>query len=238
MILGIVDRDRVAAAPACDPSRIDAARLCRGSSIALFLALAINPLVEDGFRTHAASAAPRATRSASPRSCSCSSRVRRSASAALFIPTLVDNVNKFVDAVPGYVDDSRRAGAGSASSRRSTTSSRRSAGADQQRRREAVLGFSGAAVSVTKGVVNIVLGAITIIVPDLLHAARGPGLGRALLRAPPARVAAALAPCRPRHLRQVGGYVTGNLLISFIAGIADDVRAARSRRSLTRSRSG
>ena len=89
--------------------------------VSLFLAMALNPAV-DWFMRHGVKRA--ATRPGSP---TCSPCVAIGAIGYAFIPTLVNQVNDFVQAVPGYVDDlTKGQGQASASSRRSTTSSRRS----------------------------------------------------------------------------------------------------------------
>jgi predicted PurR-regulated permease PerM len=66
--------------------------------IALFLALAINPLVEVLERRGLA-------RGVAASVALLIVLLGVAGVAALFVPTLVDNVNKFVDAVPGYIDD-------------------------------------------------------------------------------------------------------------------------------------
>ena len=128
-------------------------------------------------------------------------------------------MNKFVDAVPGYIDDvtKGRGRLGFLETKYHVVEKVREQIDNGGAKR--LLGLSGAAVSITKGVVNIVIGTITIIVPDLLHAAGGPGLGRAVLR-PPARRSRSRAGARSgaTSTEQIGGYVTGNLVISLIAG--------------------
>jgi predicted PurR-regulated permease PerM len=81
-----------------------------------------------------------------------------------------------------------------------------------------LLGLSGAAVSVTKGVVSIVAGTVTIVFLTFFMVLEGPNwLERFYALLPPES--------QPRWRRvgreiygTVGGYVTGNLLISVIAG--------------------
>jgi Predicted permease len=123
--------------------------------IALFLALAINPLVEvlerRGLgRGVAASVALVIV------------LLGVAGVAALFVPTLVDNVNKFVDAVPGYIDDvtKGRGRFGFLETKYHVVEKVREQINNGGAKR--LLGLSGAAVSITKGVVNIVLGTITI----------------------------------------------------------------------------
>ena len=82
-----------------------------------------------------------------------------------------------------------------------------------------MLGLTGAAISITKSVISLVVATDHDHVPDLLHAARGAGVDRAV------STACCPSESQPRWrrvghdiYRTVGGYVTGNLLISLIAG--------------------
>jgi predicted PurR-regulated permease PerM len=180
--------------------------------IALFLALAINPLVEWLQR--------RGVRS----------RGLASGSAfvivllflvligALFIPTLVRNVNNLVDAVPGYVDDITKGKGrlGFLETKYHVVEKVRQQVENGGARR--LLGFSGTAVAITKGVVNIVVGIVTVTFLTFFMLLEGPQwIDRLFGLLPPAS--------QPRWrkvghdiYRTVGGYVTGNLLISLIAG--------------------
>ncbi|MFL5938157.1 MAG: AI-2E family transporter [Gaiellaceae bacterium] len=138
---------------------------------------------------------------------------------AIFIPTLVDNVNKFTDAVPGYVDDLTKGKGrfGFLETKYHVVEKVReqidNGGAKK------LLGLSGAAVSVTKGVVNIVIGIVTIIFLTFFMVMEGPAWVD--------RAYSLLSPeSQPRWRKvghdiysTVGGYVTGNLLISLIAGV-------------------
>ena len=180
--------------------------------ISLFLALAINPLVEwlqqrgierRGLATTLAFLLV---------------MLGIAALGALFIPTLVDNVNKFVAAVPGYVDDvtKGRGRLGFLETKYHVVEKIQEQLDNGGAKR--VLGLSGAALSITKGVVNIVIGAITITFLTFFMVLEGPAwVERFYGLLPPES--------QPRWRRvgrdvykQVGGYVTGNLVISVIAG--------------------
>jgi predicted PurR-regulated permease PerM len=181
--------------------------------VALFLALAINPLVELLNRRV----------------------VRRRGLAvgiavllvliviagigALFIPTLVDQVNRFVDAVPGYVDDltKGRGRLGFLETKyhivEKTKDWIRKGGTSK------VFGLTGTALAVTKSVLNVVVATITITVLTIFMLLEGPVWMESIY--------GLLSPERqPRWrrigydiYRTVGGYVNGNLLISLIAGV-------------------
>ena len=181
-------------------------------AISVFLALAINPLVEwlqrrglrrRGVATTAAFALV---------------MLGVAAIGALFVPTLVDNVNKFVDAVPSYVDDLTKGKGrfGFLETKYHVVEKVREQIENGGAKR--LLGLSGAAVSITKGVINIVVGTITIIFLTFFMLLEGPAWVE--------RFYSLLSPeSQPRWravgrdiYRQIGGYVTGNLVISLIAG--------------------
>ena len=180
--------------------------------VALFLALAINPLVELLQRrgVHRRGLAAGAA---------CLLVVLSLAIiGALFVPTLVRNVNSFADAVPGYVDDvtAGRGRLGFLETKYHIVEKVR-----QQVKKggaKRLLGLSGAAVAITKGVVNIVLGVVTVAFLTFFMLLEGPEWIE--------RVYGLLPPdSQPRWrgvgsdiYRTIGGYVTGNLLISLIAG--------------------
>jgi predicted PurR-regulated permease PerM len=180
--------------------------------ISLFLALAINPLVEllqrRGIRRRGVAASVALLLVL----------LGVAGVAALFVPTLVDNVNKFVDAVPGYIDDltKGRGRFGFLETKYHVVEKVREQISNGGAKR--LLGLSGAAVSITKGVVNIVLGTITIIFLTFFMLVEGPVWVE--------RFYSLLSPeSQPRWravgrdiYRQIGGYVTGNLAISVIAG--------------------
>jgi len=136
----------------------------------------------------------------------------------LFIPTLVDQVNDFARKVPDYLDD--------------LTKGRGRLGFLQEKyhlvdkARDAVreggaaklFGVSGTAVAVAKGVVTAVVATLTIAFMTFFMLLEGPKWIE--------RLYSLLQPASRRRwqkvghdiYRVVGGYVTGNLLISLIAG--------------------
>ena len=180
--------------------------------VALFLAMALNPAVE-WFMRHG---------------------VKRRGYAAgltfvialaviagigyLFIPTLVNNVNDFAHALPGYVHDltKGRGRLGFLETKYHIVEKIRDAvntgGASK------VLGLTGAAISITKSVISIVVATITIAFLTFFMLLEGPAWMDRFFGLIPER-------SRPRWqkvgydiYRTVGGYVSGNLLISLIAG--------------------
>ena len=185
--------------------------------IALFLAVALNPLVE-WLQAHGIR--------------------RRGAAVGLtmfgvvglltliglaFVPIVVGEVGDFADAVPDYVED--------------VTAGRGPLGFLEsdyhivQRVREAIaeggpgriLGYSGTAIGVARGVVTVVVGAITIFVLVVFMLLEGPKWVERLFHQ--------LAPESEERWRRigkrvnttVGGYVSGALLIALIAGITTGI---------------
>jgi predicted PurR-regulated permease PerM len=136
----------------------------------------------------------------------------------LFIPTLVDQVNNFAHQVPNYLDDitKGRGRLGFLQEKYHLVDKAREAldkgGASK------LFGISGTALALAKGVVTAVLATLTIIFMTFFMLLEGPKwVERFFLLLKPAS--------RPRWqavghdiYRTVGGYVTGNLLISLIAG--------------------
>ena len=132
---------------------------------------------------------------------------------ALFIPTLISQVNDFVQAVPGYVRDlttgadrwgswRRSTTSSSASRRRSTRGARR--GVDRAERRQTLV--TGVAATVT------------IIFMTFFMLLEGPGWLERLFGVLPRHSEARWRAVGRDVARTVSGYVTGNLLISLVAG--------------------
>jgi predicted PurR-regulated permease PerM len=136
----------------------------------------------------------------------------------LFIPTLVDQVNSFAHKVPDYLDDitKGRGRLGFLQEKYHLVDKARKAlregGASK------LFGISGTAVAIAKGVVTAVVATLTIAFMTFFMLLEGPNwMNRfySLLRPGSRRRWQAVG-----HdiYRTVGGYVTGNLLISLIAG--------------------
>ncbi len=182
-------------------------------AISLFLALALNPAVEWLQRWRGLK--------------------RRGAAAAVayllalglivaigftFVPTLVSQVNDFVDKLPDYAHDITHGQGrlGFLETKYHIQERIRKAVSDGGATK--VLGLSGVAVSVAKSVISIVVASITILFMTYFMLLEGPSwVERGFGLLPESS--------RPRWrkvgheiYRTVGGYVTGNLLISLIAG--------------------
>jgi predicted PurR-regulated permease PerM len=137
---------------------------------------------------------------------------------ALFIPTLVEQVNEFVDAVPGYVEDltAGRGRLGFLEREFEITDRVRSAIEDGGASR--ILGLSGTALAITKGVVTAVVATVTIAFLTLFMLLEGPRWVERFYSLLPAEKQPRWRAIGNDIYRTIGGYVTGNLTISLIAG--------------------
>src|SRR6201993_3172115 len=81
-----------------------------------------------------------------------------------------------------------------------------------------VLGFSGAAISVTKGVLNFIVGTVTVAFLTFFMLLEGPDWMERFYGLLPPESQPRWRAVGHDIYRQVGGYVTGNLAISLIAG--------------------
>ena len=198
---------------------LKAERILVWTFTSLLLALALNPAIEVfqrlGVRRRGAAAALVYVLAA----------IFIAGIGALIIPTLVQQVGDFVDALPGYVQqltagrgplgflerdyhvvervhDAISGGGGGAAS---------------------LAGGAGTALDVTRSVVTFVAGVVTITFMTLFMLLEGPAwIDRSIRMLPESR--------QPRWreiaddiYRMVGRYVTGNLLISLIAGTATTI---------------
>jgi predicted PurR-regulated permease PerM len=135
-----------------------------------------------------------------------------------FIPTLVSQVNDFVQAVPGYVDDltKGRGRLGFLETKYHIVEKIRDAVSSGGTSK--VLGLTGAAISITKSVVSLVVAIITIIFLTFFMLLEGPAWMDRFYGLLPERLQPRWRRIGHDVYRTVGGYVSGNLLISLIAG--------------------
>ena len=182
--------------------------------VALFLAMALNPAVEwvqrRGIKRRGLAVAVVFT----------GALLLIVAIAATFVPTLVREVNDFADAVPGYVEDLTKGRGKLGFLERDYQIVEKIRDAISTGGVASVLGLTGTALSVTKSVFNAIIAAITITFLTLFMLLEGPSWTDRFFALLPDK-------SRPRWrrvgvdiYRAVGGYVTGNLAISVIAGAA------------------
>jgi predicted PurR-regulated permease PerM len=185
--------------------------------IALFLALALNPAVDRlqrrvGDRRGAATGVVFVVTLAAI-----------AGIGALFIPTLVHQVDDFANKVPDYLDDitKGRGRLGFLETKYHLVDKAREALSEGGAKK--LFGLSGTALALTRSVITVVVGIVTIAFMTFFMLLEGPAWverGYGLL--PPASQPRWRAVGRDIY-RTVGGYVTGNLLISLIAGVSTTI---------------
>jgi predicted PurR-regulated permease PerM len=137
---------------------------------------------------------------------------------ATFVPKLVDEVNGFVQATPDYVHDLThgRGRLGFLETKYHVVEKVReqvkSGGASR------VLGLSGAALSVTRSVITVVAATVTIVFLTFFMLLEGRMWVERVYSLLPAGSEERWRRVGDELYRTVGGYVTGNILISVIAG--------------------
>ncbi|MGZ8707532.1 MAG: AI-2E family transporter [Gaiellaceae bacterium] len=181
--------------------------------VAIFLALALNPavgwLLAHGIKRRGAAVAITFI----------GAIVLIAALAATIVPTIVAQMNDFVDALPGYVD---RVAAGEGRLgflEREYQITDRVREALSEGSASRVLGLSGTALAVTKGVVTAVIATVTIAFLTLFMLLEGPAWMERLYGLLPEEKQPRWRAIGHDVYRTIGGYVTGNLTISLIAGV-------------------
>ena len=137
---------------------------------------------------------------------------------ATFVPKLVDEVNGFVQASPNYVHDLTHGRGRLGFLERKYHVVEKVRAQVKKGGTAKVLGLSGAALSVTKSVITLIAATVTIVFLTFFMLLEGRSWMERCYSLFPAE-------SRPRWRRvghdiykTVGGYVTGNILISLIAG--------------------
>src|SRR5262249_29115402 len=137
-----------------------------------------------------------------------------------FIPKLVDEVNGFVQALPGYAHDLThgRGRFGFLERKYHVVEKVR----EQVKKGGAarVLGLSGEAIAVTKSVLTIIAATVTIVFMSFFMLLEGGALVERFYSVMPESAQPRWRRLGDEIYRTVGGYVTGNLLISVIAGVS------------------
>ena len=187
-------------------------------AVAIFLALALNPAVDAlqrrGLKHRGAAAAVTALFAIGA----------IVAVGALFIPTLVNEVRGFATALPGYIDDvsAGRGPLGRFSERyhldeRVREAIQRGGGA------QSLFGLSGTALSITKSIITFIVATVTIAFMTFFMLLEGPTWMERIYSLIPERSRDTWRGIGSQIYHTVGGYVTGNLLISVIAGASTTI---------------
>ena len=181
--------------------------------VAVFLALALNPAV-DWLERHGVERRGLAVAIAFV-----GAILAIAALAATVVPTIVAQVNDFIEAVPDYVEDltAGRGRLGFLEREYQITERVREALAEGGA--SGVLGLSDTALAVTRGVVTAVVATVTIAFLTLFMLLEGPKWVERFYGLLPAEKQPRWRAIGEQIYRTIGGYVTGNLTISLIAGI-------------------
>ena len=180
--------------------------------ISLFLALALNPAVEwfqrRGLKRRGAATAATYVATLG----------FFVAIGFLFVPTLVNQVNEFVQRLPDYAHDITHGRGRLGFLETKYHIQERIHDAIKEGGTKKVLGLSGAAVSVARGVITIVVATVTIAFMTFFMLLEGPRWMDRFYGLLPERSQERWRKVGYDIYRTIGGYVTGNLLISLIAG--------------------
>jgi predicted PurR-regulated permease PerM len=141
----------------------------------------------------------------------------------LVIPPLVEQVNEFASKVPDYIDDltKGRGRFGFLETKYHITDRIREA--VEEGGASKVFGLSGTAISITKSVLTMVAAVITIIALTYFMLLEGPTWLDRFYSLFSDKTATRLRGIFGNIGTVVGGYVTGNLLISVVAGVSSGV---------------
>ena len=141
----------------------------------------------------------------------------------LLVPPLVQQVRELVDAVPDIIDDltAGRGPFGFLQTKYHIVDRVRAA--VQTQGAGGVLGITGAGLAVARGVVTAVAGAVAIAFLTFFMLLDGRGLVERFYAFLPETARPRWQRIGTEIYRTVGGYVTGNILISVIAGIASAI---------------
>jgi predicted PurR-regulated permease PerM len=186
-------------------------------AIALFLALALNPLVDwlqrHGVRRRGLAAAVAFG----------SAIVVIAGLGALFIPTLISEVNDFADAVPGYVQDITEGRGRLGFLQTEYQIVDRVEEAVERGGASQILGGAGTAIDVTRSILTIVVATITIVVMTFFMLLEGPRWIERFYALLPEDSQPRWRAVGWRIYHTVGGFVSGALLIALIAGVSSGI---------------
>jgi predicted PurR-regulated permease PerM len=141
----------------------------------------------------------------------------------LLLPPLIDQVRSFVEYVPQVVDDLTRGRGPFGFLETEYHIVERVRDAVEKQGAGGVLGVTGAGLAVARGVVTAVAGAVAIGFLTFFMLLDGPRLVDRFYNFLPAETRPRWQRIGHEIYRTVGGYVTGNVLISVIAGAASAI---------------
>jgi predicted PurR-regulated permease PerM len=181
--------------------------------VALFLALALNPLV-DWIQRHGVRRRAFATGIAFVGALGVIAAL-----GGTLVPILVGEVSDFADALPGYVEDLTKGRGRLGFLERDYQIVERVEEAVSEAGAGSILGYSGTALAVTRGVITAVVAVITIAVLTFFMLLEGPTWIERALALLPEESAARWRRIGYDIYRTVGGFVTGAITIALVAGV-------------------
>jgi predicted PurR-regulated permease PerM len=137
----------------------------------------------------------------------------------VFIPPLVDQITKFVHALPGLVDDLTKGHGPLGFLERKYQVVERVRSATTGKSAGGLLGEAGSAFSAIQGVATTVVGLIIIAFLTFFMLLEGPEWRRRFMELIPAKNRPTAERIGAGIYKAVGGFVTGNLLASLLAGV-------------------
>jgi len=141
----------------------------------------------------------------------------------LVIPPLVEQVRKFIDAVPDLVEDITRGRGPLGFLERDYDIVERIRTAIEERGAGGVLGVTQPALAIAQSVVTAVVGVVTVAFLTFFMLLEGPRTVDRFLALLPEGTAVRWRRVGGSIYRTIGGYVTGNLLISLIAAVSTTI---------------
>ena len=138
---------------------------------------------------------------------------------ATFVPTLVSEVRNFIDAVPEYVQDLTKGRGRLGFLERDYQIVERVRDALSSVQVSRILGVSGTAVAVTRGVITAIVATITIIVLTFFMLLEGPRIVERVLALVPEDRRPRWQSVGHQIYATIGGYVVGALTIALVAGV-------------------
>ena len=141
----------------------------------------------------------------------------------LVIPPLVTQVQEFVEAVPDLVEDLTAGRGPIGFLERDYEIVERLRAAVEERGAGGVLGVTEPALAIAQSVVTAVVGVVTVAFLTFFMLLEGPRTVERFIAFLPATTGIRLKRVGGDVYRTIGGYVTGNLLISLIAGIVTTI---------------
>jgi predicted PurR-regulated permease PerM len=141
----------------------------------------------------------------------------------LFIPTLVDEANSFARALPDYIEDITEGRGRLGELEQEYNIVQRVQQAVEERGAGSLLGLSGTALSITRGVLTAIVAVVTIAFLTFFMLLEGPSWMQRFYALLPEQSRPQVERIANDIYRTIGGYVTGNLFISLIAGITSTI---------------